>query len=147
MMANNAKPVTGGCFCGAVRYEASEPPTKASYCHCRMCQQLSGSAFVLGVTFAKATFRFTRGEPKFYPSSDIAERGFCANCGSRLIYRPFNAEWVAVKAGSLDHPEDFPPKYHTGVESQIAWLTIDDDLPRLRTEDNSGITALKAAVD
>ena len=99
-MNTKTEKITGGCFCGAVRYESSEPPYSASYCHCRMCQKLNGSTFVVAATFRKDTFRFTRGEPKLYKSSDIAERGFCANCGSRLIYRPFNAEWIAVKSGN-----------------------------------------------
>ena len=112
-----------------------------------MCQKLSGSAFVVGAKFRKDTFRFTRGEPKFYKSSDIAERGFCANCGSWLIYRAFKTDWIDVNSGSLDHPEDFSPKYHSGAESQIQWLSINDDLPRMRTEDNILNMALRTRAD
>ena len=86
-------------------------------------------------------------EPKFYKSSDIAERGFCTNCGSWLIYRAFNTDWIDVNSGSLDHPEDFPPKYHSGVESQVQWLSSNDDLPRMRTEYNILNMALRTRAD
>ncbi len=126
---------TGGCLCGAVRYEVSEPPQKSGYCHCRMCQKANGAPCTIGVYFAKHAFRITSGRPTFYRSSDFAERGFCPNCGSRLIYRPLSTESIAVDVGSLDRPEDTPPTYHTGVESEISWFILDDQLPRKRTDD------------
>ena len=49
--------------------------------------------------------------------------------------------------GSLDHPEDWPPSVHIGVETQVPWLTIDDDLPRKRTEEDPEFVAAKAAVE
>ena len=120
---------------------------ESGYCHCRMCQKASGGPFAVGVYFCGEAFRFTRGEAKFYRSSDIAERGFCETCGSRLIYRPLGGPSIAVEVGSLDHPKEVSPGYHTGVESQVPWLTIDDDLPRMRTDDNPNLHALKAAAD
>ncbi len=140
--------ITGGCLCGAVRYQADEPlqsPDSSYYCHCRMCQKLSGSAFVIGIKVRKTSFSITFGEVKFYKSSIIAERGFCANCGSRLIYRPSKTDWLGIDTGTLDHPELALPKYHTGIENQLPWLTIQDELPRMRTDDNPRIVALRLA--
>jgi hypothetical protein len=128
-------PITGGCLCGAVRYEASEPPHDVYYCHCRRCQKQTGGAFDLVAGIPADSFRITSGEPKFYKSSEILERGFCANCGSGVIARYFDPDdpYVWVKVGTLDHPEDVSPTQHVGIESQIPWLTIDDDLPRAVT--------------
>ena len=99
-MSGMTIPVTGGCLCGAVRYEADEPPHHVEYCHCRMCQKHSGSAFGVSAAFRADSFRITRGAPKFYKSSDISERGFCADCGSSLIDRYFDPDdpyvWVGV---------------------------------------------------
>ena len=89
----------------------------------------------------------TRGAAKFYKSSDFAERGFCETCGSRLIYRAFGDPFVSVEVGSLDRPGDVTPEYHTGVEGRVPWLSIDDDLPRLRTDDNPEFHAVKAAAE
>ena len=60
------------------------------------------------------------------------------------MYRTFKSDWIDINTGSLDHPEDFPPKYHTGVESQLPWLNIQDNLPRMRTDDNTLNLALRA---
>ncbi len=56
------------------------------------------------------------------------------------------SDLVGAAIGSLDHPEDWPPSVYWGVESQIPWLTIDDDLPRLRTGEDPKCYAAKAGV-
>jgi len=141
--------ITGGCLCGEVRYQVSEQPSEVSFCHCRMCQRSSGGQINAGAIFSRAALRFTQGEPKYYKSSPIAERGFCANCGSSLTYRPLVPEWsdwIDVQVASFDNPEDYPPTWHMGVESQMPWLEINDDLPRVRTEDSPALAkVLKAA--
>ena len=137
---------TGGCLCGAVRYESEEPPYDVSYCHCRMCQKSSGNPYFLGALIRAKAFRFTRGEPKFYKSSAWAERGFCAECGTPLIFRD-GTENYAVYIGTLDHPEDWPPTLcHSGMESRIPWDTIHDDLPCWNTEDDPDYSAARALV-
>jgi hypothetical protein len=147
-MAEKTMPITGGCMCGAVRYEATEPPQEVGYCHCRMCQKWTGNLFLPGAGFRSAAFRFTQGEPKFYRSSAWLERGFCANCGTPVCDRYLKgSDTVYASIGSLDHPEDWPPSAHWGVESQVPWLTIDDDLPRMRTEEDAEFLAAKAAVE
>ena len=114
-----------------------------------MCQKNTGSAFAVSAAIRADSFRITSGEPKFYKSSEILERGFCANCGSGLMARYFDPDhpyvWVAV--GTLDHPEDTPPTQHFGIESQVPWLTIDDDLPRARSEDDPDFIAAQTAAE
>ncbi len=147
-MTDKTLPITGGCMCGAVRYEATEPPQEVGYCHCRMCQKTTGNLFYPYATFRSDAFRITQGEPKFYKSSAWLERGFCANCGTQ-VYDHYlkGSDRVSASIGSLDHPEDWPPTNHFGVESQISWLTIHDDLPRMRTEEDPNFVAAKAAVE
>ncbi len=134
-MRTKSEKVTGGCLCGAVRYESSEPPYQSGYCHCRMCQKSLGNVVGPYVFFYKSTFRFTRGEPKFYKSSDIAERGFCANCGSPIVFHLVGSDHYSIWIGTLDHPENVQPTEHWGIESQVPWFKIDDDLPRGHTDD------------
>jgi hypothetical protein len=133
---------TGGCMCGAVRYEVTGEPREVGYCHCRMCQKSLGNLFGTFAIFARQGFRFTRGEPTFYASSRHKQRSFCSICGSPLTM--WNADraiqnHVSIMLGTLDHPELFPPeKYagnHSGIESQVSWFHIDDGLPRWKTED------------
>ncbi len=147
-MTEPTMPVTGGCLCGAVRYEATEPPQKAGYCHCRKCQKRTGNLFYPYTSFRLEAFRVTQGEPKFYRSSDWCECGFCANCGTHLIVQYLHDNDTGiVSTGSLDHPEDWPPMKHVGIESQVPWLVIHDDLPRTRTDEEPVFIAAQAAVE
>jgi hypothetical protein len=140
-------PVTGGCLCGAVRYEATEAPVDVSYCHCRMCQQGLGAPYYLAAFIRKATFRFTSGQPKFYKSSEWLERGFCAECGTPLMIRDFT-DTHAISIGTLDHPEDWPPTLaHSGMESHIPWDAIHDDLPQWRTDDDPEFVKTRAELE
>ncbi len=142
--------ITGGCLCGEVRYQISEPAMETLYCHCRMCQRFSGAQMFAGTTFPSGALRFTQGEPKYYRSSPIGERGFCVNCGSSLTYRPLMrkwSDWIEICTASLDNPEDFPPTYHLGVESQMPWLNIHDDLPRIRCDEAPDLVEAWARVN
>ncbi|MEE8260984.1 MAG: GFA family protein [Gammaproteobacteria bacterium] len=131
--------ITGRCLCGDICYEISEPAIGSGFCHCRMCQRFSGAPVTAFVVFPREAVRFTKGEPTYYKSSLIYERGFCAKCGSSLIghyYAPENSDWVGIKTASLDHPEEFAPTWHLGTESKMPWLEIHDNLPRVRCSDS-----------
>jgi adenylate cyclase len=129
---SDAVKITGGCLCGAVRYEASQAPIRSAACHCRMCQLAVGAPFVTMVHFPSDAFAYTRGVPASYKSSTIAERGFCAECGTSLFYRviPELYDSICVFSATLDKPNEFPPETHSGVESQLHWLKLADGLPR-----------------
>ena len=136
---SKSEPIKGGCLCGEVRYEANESLFDAHYCHCRVCQKASGAPAIAGAFVSRAGFLFTHGEPKLYRSSPIVERGFCANCGTYLLYRPLIEEWsdwVVITIASLDRPDSVPPQRHYGIESHIAWFNINDGLPRETYEDD-----------
>ncbi len=137
---------TGGCLCGAVRYEASVPPANSHYCHCRMCQRAMGNVFGMFVMFPADKFRFTGAAPKRYRSSAFAERGFCADCGTPILFQyDTQPTRIGITLGSLDHPEAAPPERHIGIESHVPWLRFDDGLPRGETELTAEITDVGAA--
>jgi class 3 adenylate cyclase len=150
MSSQKKEPITGGCLCGAVRYEISESVIDAGFCHCRMCQRFSGSPVSGFASFPRGSVRFTQGEPKYYASSSLAERGFCANCGSSLTFRPLIPLWsdfFTIQIGSLDHPENIAPTWHLGIESQMPWLDVHDNLPRVRSNDSPDMVEAWESVD
>ena len=125
--------LTGGCLCGAVRYEVREPLSGSIYCHCRICQRALGGAFSLAVPCARRGFRLLCGSPRYFESSKIVQRGFCGDCGTPLFYEPTVqawSDWLGIWLGTFDHPEALPPEIHHGTESQLPWIEIADDLPR-----------------
>ncbi len=153
-MVEETMPITGGCLCGAVRYEANDPPSKGVICHCRMCQRTTGSAFEAITRFPQTAFRFTKGEPKRYRSSPIMEKCFCPHCGSTLtdqyIVRKSaisNPDNVIVHIGTLDKPEAVSIALHFGVESQLPWAHFDDGLPRARCDEDPELAAARAAAE
>ncbi len=136
-MSTQRVPVTGGCLCGAVRYESTAPPKLVGFCHCRMCQKASGNLFAAFADFPGTAFRFTRGKPRHYRSSELATRGFCQECGTQIVFQYDGSEGPAIMIGTLDHPEDWPATWqHSGIESKVPWYTISDDLPQTRTEES-----------
>lgn len=133
----NGEVVTGGCLCGAVRYEADKSSYRTGCCHCRMCQKATGAPFVSLVQIPREAFRYTTGEPKYFNASEISDSVFCGDCGTTLMIRYYpeiNDAYVVLTA-TLDDPNEYPPERHLGVESQMEWLKLDDDLPR--TADSS----------
>ena len=146
---------TGRCQCGAVQYEASGPPKSGGTCHCRDCQRWTGSAFMAFAGFPRASLQFTKGEPKYFKSSAIKERGFCPECGSSLTVRDLvqlrkgglaGPDFVWVPLGTLDDPEAVSLCFHYGVETQLSWVHFDDDLPRTRCDEDAAlIAAFRAA--
>jgi hypothetical protein len=121
--------ITGGCLCGAVRYEADQPPYNAGYCHCRICQKSLGNLFGAAVFFKHADFRFVSKEPAWYASSDLVKRGFCANCGSPITYQRNDADILVIWIGTLDEPAAFEPRAHWWTDSKIPWVDIHANLP------------------
>ena len=153
-MVEETTQITGGCLCGAVRYEATERLSKGVVCHCRVCQRTAGSAFEEIVKFPRTAFRFTKGEPKRYRSSSIMEKCFCPHCGSPLTDQYLvwknarcNPDTVFVLIGTLDKPEAVSIVSHAGVESQLPWVHFDDGLPRSRCDEDPELAAAFAAAE
>ncbi len=126
---------SGGCQCGAVRYEWLEPPRYASVCYCRMCQKASGQPFMAFTGGKKEHLRWTRGEPTIFRSSNLAERGFCSQCGTPLTYAFSGTGRMSVTINSLDDPEAMPPTSQYGTESKVSWFDSILGLPAQKTED------------
>jgi hypothetical protein len=84
-------PMSGGCACGKVRYECREKPMVQLICHCRDCQQASGSAYAAVLFVPSDRLQFTRTEPKYHEVEAATgrriQRGFCGDCGSPVVNR------------------------------------------------------------
>ncbi len=127
---------TGGCLCDALRYQVTASESENWYCHCSMCQKATGTVVSTSAIVKKTELRMLKGTAKFYRSSNSIERGFCADCGSPMFFRPIEEDWISVLSGTLDDPEVAPPMGHYGVESRVSWLNIVDDLKQLPTKDD-----------
>jgi hypothetical protein len=132
-------PLTGGCLCGRVRYEATPSHRKGYYCHCRMCQMAFGNTRAAYFNLRKDQVRWTGEAPSFYRSSKIAQRGFCGHCGTPLSFAFDDSDSMDLSVGSLDDPAALKPSEHWAVESRIAAWHVPDGLPEHRLDENERI--------
>lgn len=125
----------GGCSCKAVRYKLTASPLIVHACHCRDCQRISGSAFVINIWIEKE-FVHTSGA---IPKSFLLEGGggrnhevfFCRKCGAYVWSRYHRAPGDAlfVRAGTLDKPEAVTPDVHVYTRSKLPWLELPRGVP------------------
>jgi hypothetical protein len=129
-------PFTGGCACGAIRYECNAESIMMGKCHCRDCQHLSGGPFVPFVIVPTEAFRFTRRELQYHFTDSLKggkhKRGFCAQCGSRLTGAESDtpSPIIGVVAGSLDDPNWFRPQMDIFTSDAQPWDQMDPAIPK-----------------
>ena len=132
----------GQCVCGSVKFEIIQKPLGTGFCSCRICQRCTGAPILAWVAFPAEAVKFTNDKPNYYRLSLIGEKGFCGKCGSQVVYRsikPEPAKFLVIPTAALDDPENYAPTWHTGIESQMPWLQIHDDLPRLRSDESPSL--------
>ncbi len=113
---------TGGCLCGAIRFEARGEPDRVVHCYCGMCRRWSGAAFVTFARFPRASVCFVEGEVTPHRSSARVVRGHCAACGGALTFAYDNEpECVWLTAGSLDRAGELEPTGEFMAEERVAW--------------------------
>jgi hypothetical protein len=129
---------SGGCMCGAVRFEADAPSLFCVHCHCRWCRAAHGAAFVTWLGVREDGFRFVRGTEaiRWYVSSEHGRRGFCGQCGTTMLYlSELTPAEVHLARGTVDDPVDRAPQGHVFVDHSVDWARFKDTLPRLTSDD------------
>jgi hypothetical protein len=126
--------LSGGCVCGEVRYEVSEPFVSANYCHCTRCQRRTGTGASANGRTAEGSFRIVKGE-EFVKCWDPGGGGFpkcfCSNCGSALYSQSPDGGEIAVRLGTVDGDPGIRPEKHQFTAYAAVWEPIPDDgLPR-----------------
>jgi len=130
-------PITGGCQCGAVRYELTKPVAEVSHCHCSMCRKLHGALFASFGTVSLNDLSIT-GEENLgtHRSSPPVARRFCTRCGGQVMSESDgNTDVVELALGTLDPGQapghDRSREIHIYWESKVPWYEPGDDLERV----------------
>lgn len=119
---------TGGCLCGALRYEAKGPPQYMGHCYCNECRKASGSGFIPFVAFASENFQVT-GEVRTHghklPDGRVADRNFCPRCGG-LVFGGIvgQVQSHTIYAGSLDDASRFKPRIAIFMSERAPWAAV-----------------------
>jgi hypothetical protein len=122
-----AFPLTGGCSCGAIRYEIASFPLLLYTCNCTDCQTASGSAFALNMPVTTEGFYILQGEPKGWrrpsPTGADVTSWFCRDCGGRIYgERAGRPETINIRAGTLDDTSWLRPMAHMFMRSAQPWI-------------------------
>lgn len=131
---------TGGCLCGAVRYEVHGPLRPVVYCHCEQCRKTSGHFVAATACAAQDLSLIASDSLRWYDSSAHAQRGFCSSCGGNLFWRPVSGDHVSIMAGTVDLPTGVKASMHIYVGHASDFHEIADGLPQFseRSPDNAG---------
>jgi len=126
-------PITGGCLCGALRYEAEGEPLFAGHCCCADCRRASGSGSIPYMGFASSAVRFAGATHQFRSTSfrgTETVRNFCAACGSLVFGGEVGRdEFHTIYAGSLDDPSRFHPTEAIFGRDRPRWVTLPSGMP------------------
>jgi hypothetical protein len=123
----SAEKHSGGCLCGAVRFEVFGAPKWTGYCHCNSCRKHTGAPVSAFAGYERDHVRFTKGVLATFASSSGVKRGFCSTCGSTLTYE--GERWPTefhFHVGAFDRPEDFKPNGQAFKDERISWLHLAD---------------------
>lgn len=117
----------GGCLCGQVRYRSESDPLAVAACHCRHCQQTSGSAFSVIVGVPRASVTVTGALAAYADKGDDSGmpvvRKFCPDCGSPILSDvAATPDLLWIKGGSLDQPAAAAPQMNIWSERALPWL-------------------------
>ena len=121
--------LAGGCLCGGVRFELTEPPTDAGYCHCTRCQRRTGGASSAQVRIAGETFRLLSGQELLagWKPADGFEKCFCRACGTHLLARNDDGSQVSIRMSAFDEDPGVQPRWRAFTSYAAAWEPIPDD--------------------
>ena len=122
---------TGGCLCGAVRYRVNGPLRPATACHCSQCRRMTGS-FWMSTACADGDLEMieTRGLA-WYQSSEVAQRGFCRECGSSLFWKRGDLDRIGITVGTMDGDSGVHIARHIFCADKGDYYEIADGLPQI----------------
>jgi hypothetical protein len=123
--------LTGGCQCGAVRYEVEGEMAHHALCHCSDCRASSGAPMVAWMAFPAAGFRVTKGEAVAFNSSGASIRHFCGTCGTGLYFlnEQFLPGIVDIQSATLDDANDHAPSAQIQTAERLDYMAKLSELP------------------
>jgi hypothetical protein len=126
--------ITGGCLCGAVRYQTDAEPITTRFCWCRVCQFFAAGNAAVSVCLSTAGMSIV-GELRDYvsiaDSGNRMHRRFCPTCGTHMFSEAESRpHLIFVRAGTLDDPEVARPAATIWTAKAPSWACIDESLPR-----------------
>lgn len=117
--------ISGGCYCGDIRFVAKGDATHSTVCHCSNCRRAAGAQSIAFVTVPSLDFEFTQGKPVTFLTETNALRTFCGRCGSSLTYVSHTRKQeVDIHTACVDQPENYPPNKDFFPDEKLSWVPL-----------------------
>ena len=127
-MPNDQRLYSGGCLCGAVRYEVRGAIGELHACHCGQCRKMSGHTWASAYV-PEPQITIT-GPVSWFAASPAAKRGICPTCGSFLFWKAHDEDTMSFALGALDGPTGLHIEKHIFTADKGDYYDIADDLPQ-----------------
>lgn len=132
--------INGGCYCGAIAYEAEIDPDAVAICHCTDCQTLSGSAFRVVVPASREGFKLLSGEPRIYVKTGESGRkrvqAFCGECGTPIYSAAVtDPQMFSIRVGTARQRAQLAPKTQLWCRSALGWVMQPGPVKRIEKQD------------
>ncbi len=133
----------GQCSCGAIQYRLNREPIYVQACHCRDCQRITGSAFVINMWIEESEVELLSGNPSSFELKGGSGRPhdvfFCSDCAT-YVWSKYNGApgSLFVRCGTLDNPNQAPPRAHIFTSSKQSWVPLPSDVPSFELFYNPG---------
>ena len=123
---------TGGCLCGAIRYEVKGDPVRIANCHCDDCRRATGASFTTNVFVKEGDLVILQGTPKRFQhkseSGNTMTKEFCGDCGSQLFGSGSGNPGVKhAKVGTIDDASAIKPAINVFTSRKLPFTILSDD--------------------
>lgn len=124
----------GGCTCGEVRYRLIGEPIMVHNCHCRLCQQQTGSTGIVNAFWESERIALLEGALSEHETAGGSGNPHiicrCANCGTALwsYYGRLGRLMAGVRVGTFDDPDSVTPDVVIFTASKMPWVALPEGI-------------------
>jgi hypothetical protein len=130
VISDDKEQMSGGCYCGKVRYRARRVSSELTECHCSQCRKQSGYRYAFTTTSTGNVEIKGEDNMTWFSASPAGERGFCATCGSHLFWRSLSDDEMTILPATVDEPSNLHVVQHIFLEDKGGYYEITDGLPQ-----------------
>ncbi len=126
------RPMIAKCLCESIKFKIKGKLRHIKNCHCNQCMKTHGNYAAYTACNENDIIFLNKKNLKWYQSSKIAKRGFCAKCGASIFYKKFDSNKVSVAAGMLSNPTKLKTISNIFTKKKMDYYKLDKKIPKFK---------------